>query len=418
VHGGKEGIHGLVIALAQRASVVLCCPGPAASAASLTHYRQHGVDYRPVSHEPRDSVAVFLSASVRLRPFKFHKYGTPKVARLFDAQIQDIEPDAIVCFHAHMEELAQRLKRRRRWNAPVLVREHNIEYEMVDSLLAARPLWQQWLGAPFAWITRRAELAIWARADVTAFLSDRDFATAQSATPRGRGRLVLAAEGVPIPPVREARRPLGPYSLLMPLNRTAPHSVSNARSFFADYWMPKAGNAELADVVVTVTGVDATQLQDITGYSPGVQQANRIVATGFLPSLQPAFAGALALVAPTFVGAGIRKKILEGMAHQVPIITTQMDIQTCGYFRADDNLLDMGTPDQFVAAVRRLIEDEALWTKLSRRGRETVETNADWGACADVVLRELASAGEVSARPGRRFSPRTLAGGGMTDQPP
>jgi glycosyltransferase involved in cell wall biosynthesis len=402
VHGGKEGVHGLVVALAERASVLLCCPGQPASPAALDHYQRHGITYRPVPFEPRDSIAVFVSATAQLKPFKFHKYGTSEAVRAFGEVTADVQPDAIICFHAHMEELGQRLKRRRGWTAPVLVREHNIEYEMVDSLISARPAWQRWLAAPFAWITRRTELAIWARADVTAFLSDRDFATAQAAELGGRGRLVLAAEGVPIPPLRHACRPSSPHSLLMPLNRTAPHSVSNARSFLLDYWLPHANTAALSDVLITVTGVDPAQLQAITGISPEVQQAHRIVASGFLPSLQPAFERALALVAPTFVGAGIRKKILEGMANQVPIVTTQMDIQTCHYFKADDNLLDMGTPDKFVQVVRRMIEDDALWDRLSRRGRETVEAHADWGACADVLLRELAAVSRTSSNGGRR----------------
>lgn len=388
--GGKEGIHGAVQALAARADLLLACPGRPADAATAAHFQSLGVDYRPVAYEPRETAAVILGASLQLKPYKFHKYGTPEAARRYDETIAAFEPDAIVCFHAHMEELAQRLKRRRGWRVPVLVREHNIEYEMVASFRAALPAWKALLAWPIEWVTRRTERQIWDRADVTAFLSDRDFATARASG--STGRLVLAPEGVPIPPARVATRPAGDPQLLVPLNRRAPQSVANLRSFLHGHWATQAGRPELAAVCLAVTGVDAAQLADLTQMSLDDQRRLRVRALGFLPTLAPAFEAATAIIAPTFIGGGIRKKILEGMAHQVPVIATDLDIGTCGYFRDGDNILRLGTPEEFTATVHRLLVDDALWHRLSANGRTTVECHADWGRFADVLMHELAGA--------------------------
>lgn len=386
--GGKEGIHGAVQALAAHAKLLVACPGGPADAATRAHFEGLGVDYRPVDFVPQESAALILSATLQLKHFKFHKYGTAQAERSFDAAIGGFVPDAIVCFHAHMEELGQRLKRRHGWQVPVLVREHNIEHELVTSYFAALPLWKRALSAPIEWLSRRAEHRIWARADVTAFLSDRDFTTARNSGVQGR--LVLAPEGVPIPPARQADMPAGPLQLLVPLNRRAPQSVANLRMFLRNYWVPLADGPELKAMTLAITGVDPQQLADLTLLAVSDQQRLRVHALGFLPSLRPAFETALALVAPTFIGGGIRKKILEGMAHQVPVIATDLDIQTCGYFQQGENILSLGEPAEFAATAHRLSQDPALWQRLSANGRRTVEQHADWAVFASVMLRELA----------------------------
>lgn len=382
--GGKEGIHGALQALAQRAELVFACPGRPADAAMSEHYRAIGVDYRPVDFVPRESLGVVLSASLQLKPFKFHKYGNAAAERRFDAALGDVRPDAILCFHAHMEQLGQRLKRRRGWRCPVLVREHNIEYELVAGYRSSMPAPARALAAPIEWLTRRAEHGIWRRADLVAFLSDRDFATARASGVGGR--LILAPEGVPIPPLREAQPPPGPPRLLIPLNRKAPQSVANLRLFLHDYWVKVAPRPELAPFGLAITGVDAAQLAELGDLPVAEQRQLRVQALGFLDRLEPAFAAALALVAPTFIGGGIRKKILEGMAHQVPVIATDLDIGTCSYFAAGDNILALGTPDDFVATLLRLHRDPQLWRQLSSSGRRTVEQHAAWSAFADALL--------------------------------
>lgn len=402
--GGKESVHGAVQALARTTIVRLACPGKPASAEARAHYESIEVDYRPVDFVPRESPDLVISALLQLKPFKFHKYGDSVAERLFDVAIGPFEPDAIICFHAHMEQLGQRLRRRRGWKAPVLIREENIEYGLLRSYLATRPFWQRVLGAPIQWLTRREVWAIWRRADVTAFLSDGDFKVAKATGVSGN--LVLIPGGIPLPALRQARRPAGPPQLLIPLNWRAPQSMANFRKFLYSYWAPMADTPELQGVSLTVTGVDEHKLAELSQMSVAEQRRLRVHAKGFLPSLQPAFASALALVAPTFIGSGIRMKVLEGMANQVPIIATDLDIQTCAYFKRGHNILPLGEPREFAAAVRSLRDNEDLWNQLSGEGRRTVEVHADWGRFAELLLAELRQVragpcvGAAAARPG------------------
>lgn len=385
--GGKESIHGSVQALARSAHIRLLCPGKAASVEAQAHFESLGVDYRPVEFVPRESADLVMSALLQLKPFKFHKYGDHVAERLFDAQVGAFQPDAIICFCAHMEQMGQRLRSRHGWDVPVIVREQNIEYVLLGSYLAAQPLWKRILGGPIQWLTRREEWAIWRRAAVTAFLSDGDFKVAKASGVAGN--LVLVPEGIPLPPLRQAHRPSGPPQLLIPLNWRAPQSMANFRMFLHSHWATMAHSPDLAGVSLSVTGADENQLAQLAQMSVKEQRRLRVHAKGFLPSLQPAFESALALVAPTFIGSGIRKKVLEGMANQVPIIATDLDVQSCAYFTPGHNILPLGDPPTFAKAVRSLLEDERLWDQLSSEGRRTVEQHADWGRFAQQLLAEV-----------------------------
>lgn len=383
--GGKEGIHGALEALARRVDLVYACPCPAPTPESLAHYRALGVDYRPVPFEPRDSLGVVLGSTLQLKPFKFHKYGTRAALTAFDRALQGVQPDAVLCFHAHMAEMGQQLIRRHNWRVPLLVREHNIEYELVASYRKSLPPLRRLVAAPFEWLTRRTEHGLWGRADAVAFLSDRDYATAIATGHVARP--VLAPEGVPIPPRRVVQRPQGPAQLLIPLNQRATQSVLNLRQFLHEYWVAAA--PLLGETALAITGVDAQRLHGLTGMTPKEQLRLRVRAMGFLPSLRPAFEGSLALVSPTFVGGGIRKKVLEGMAHQVPVIATDLDIDTCHFFDPPRNILRLGTPSEFAATVTALSADHEGWRRLAEAGRDTVERHASWDGFAEVVVAEF-----------------------------
>jgi glycosyltransferase involved in cell wall biosynthesis len=70
--------------------------------------------------------------------------------------------------------------------------------------------------------------------------------------------------------------------------------------------------------------------------------------------------------------------VLEAMAHQLPVIATDLDIATCDYFKPQENILPLGDADSFASTVKRLRVDHAHWLYLSTRARDTVEQFANW----------------------------------------
>ncbi len=385
--GGSEGIHGAIEALARHFHVVYACPGQPATPEQTAHYARIGIDYRPVGFEPSEGPADIARATLLLKPFKFHKYSNGRALRAFDAELGALQPDVIVCFHAHTEELGRGLARRRGWKAPIVLREHNVEYEMARSICSSMHPLKRAAAAPFLWLTEREEKRMWSRSDCVAFLSEHDLAQARSSGVPGHFQLV--PEGVPLPPRRTLAFPGADAPLLIPFNPAALQSRNNTVTFLRDYWRAMAGQPELAGLRLAVTAADPARLAELSGITVPEQQSLRIDALGFLPSLAPAFERSLAVLAPTFYGSGIRKKVLEAMANQVPVIATELDLATCHYFEAGRNILMMGEPLQFVRTVGALRRDEARWLGLAQAARETVEVHASWAGFASAMQREI-----------------------------
>lgn len=390
VDGGKEGIYGALGALALHADVTYAYPTNGEN--PVDGYAKIGVTGMPFPYLPEDRPVSILSATLAGKPYKFEKYNTDTAVRALNAAVPATTFTAIVCHHAHTYGLARRFAQLRDLKVPIVVREHNIEYALVESYRDSLSGIKRVAASLFAWLTRREEFRIWRQADAVAFLSDQDIRTAQEAIGSGPSRLFLAREGVPIPPRRPARHPGAQAPLLVLLNPRATQSVVNLRDFVHHYWLTLRRRNLIDKETLHVTGVTQDQLAGLIELDVAIMSDSGIQALGFLPSLTSTLEGALALVSPTFVGGGIRKKVLEAMAHQLPVIATDLDIDCCDYFKPYENILPMGDADNFANTVRRLRVDDTHWLNLSVRARNTVEEFANWGRYGNEmneVIRDL-----------------------------
>lgn len=388
IDGGKEGIYGALQGLARQSDVVYAFPALSCSEAQREGYRQAGIEPLPVPWKVHESLPGILSATANLRPYKFDKYSSSAAVQVFAQTVPRRTVDAIVCFHAHTARLGEGLREALGLQVPVVVREHNIEYELVASYRQSQPAHLRLMGWPFETLTKREEQRMWAKADAVAFLSDRDLAIAEATGVKGR--LMLAREGIPLPARRVASHPGNAAPLLVLLNPKATQSVLNLREFLHRNWSKAASDLGAAGVTLDVTGVDTGQLAALVDMSVEQLHSLHVRGLGFLPSLAPVLETALALVSPTYVGGGIRKKILEAMAHQLPVIATHFDIETCAYFQPGQNILELpDDPAQFSETVKTLRKDEALWQSLSDAARTTVEVHASWDQFATTLLSEI-----------------------------
>lgn len=385
VDGGKEGIYGALGALAHHVDVTYAYPS--AMERQIDGYAKIGVAAIPFCHQPEDRLLSILFATLAGRPYKFEKYSSDAAVRALCAAVPLTEFTAIVCHHAHTYGLARRFARRRNLKVPILVREHNIEYALVESYRDSLAGFKRIAASLFAWLTRRAELRIWREADAVAFLSDQDLRTAQAAIGSAATNFVLAREGVPLPPRRPTSYPAATAPLLVLLNPKASQSIVNLRDFVHRYWLPLYEQHRLDNEELHVTGVTAEHLGQLLEMDAAKMKASGIKGLGFIPSLASTLNGALALISPTFVGGGIRKKVLEAMAHQLPVIATELDIDSCDYFKRGKNILPLGDADSFANAVRRLRNDQAYWLSLSSYARDTVEEFANWGHYGDAIVQ-------------------------------
>jgi len=111
---------------------------------------------------------------------------------------------------------------------------------------------------------------------------------------------------------------------------------------------------------------------------------------GFVDDLEPLMRGSRVLVVPLLRGGGTRLKILEALAWGIPVVTTTAGCAGLD-LTAGEHALVEDEPGPFAAAIDRLIQDDALWSNLSGRGRALVEDRYGWQAVGDqldAALRE------------------------------
>jgi polysaccharide biosynthesis protein PslH len=126
-----------------------------------------------------------------------------------------------------------------------------------------------------------------------------------------------------------------------------------------------------------------------------------VEVTGRVAQIAPWFEASRLLAVSLRIGGGTRLKILEAMAHGLPVVTTSIGCAGLDVQHGRDVLI-ADDPGQFASWVDRLLADDALARDLAQRARQTVERCYDWRAIGAVLDR---AASEVPARQG---APSTL----------
>ncbi|MFN2371782.1 MAG: glycosyltransferase family 4 protein [Candidatus Krumholzibacteriia bacterium] len=124
--------------------------------------------------------------------------------------------------------------------------------------------------------------------------------------------------------------------------------------------------------------------QEFLAGLPAAAVGPGVTALGFVEDLVALYRSAAVVVAPLPEGGGIKIKILEALAHGVPVVTTPVGAE--GITAAADGAAVIAPPDErFAAALVAALEDPAALRELSRRGRRLVEEKFSWSAIADTL---------------------------------
>lgn len=169
-------------------------------------------------------------------------------------------------------------------------------------------------------------------------------------------------------------------------------------------YLGSMGYGPNVDAVTHFLGAIAPRLRadgpslDVVGSSPpasvyraAAQAQMRVTVSGFVPDVSPYYRDSRAMVVPIRHGGGTRLKILESLGWGLPVVTTSLGCAGLGLTDGREALI-ADTPQEFAAAVDRLLIDDQLWIKLSRAGRAYVERHFDWktiGGTLDGIMREL-----------------------------
>ena len=107
----------------------------------------------------------------------------------------------------------------------------------------------------------------------------------------------------------------------------------------------------------------------------------RITVTGTVDDLRPFLWRATVAAVPLLYGAGIQNKILEAMAAQTPVVTTNRALSAL-HVQDGKELLVADGAEEFSKAVVRLIDNKNLQRQIGNAGAAYVRTHHDWSSIA------------------------------------
>jgi glycosyltransferase involved in cell wall biosynthesis len=140
----------------------------------------------------------------------------------------------------------------------------------------------------------------------------------------------------------------------------------------------------------TIAGGQPTSEVTRLASQPGIR------VTGFVDSLEPYYAAATVFVAPMRITGGIAGKTIDALAAGCAVVTTTLGNDGLGA-EPDTHLLIANTPDDFAAAVVRLLRDPGLRHRLGEAARSFASERHGAAVSAAALEREhTALAGSIA----------------------
>lgn len=107
--------------------------------------------------------------------------------------------------------------------------------------------------------------------------------------------------------------------------------------------------------------------------------SKNVIIKGYVKDLEPILEETLISIAPLRYGAGIKGKIGTALAAGIPVIATSIAAEGME-LKHGENILIANDPNEFVEQLKKLLEDETLWNKLSENGLKFAKKQ--WGPYA------------------------------------
>ncbi len=223
--------------------------------------------------------------------------------------------------------------------------------------------------------TRRQELGLVAKADVTLVVSSFEKELLAKLLPEARVEIVSNIHvAQPHRPGYEDRRDI----LFVGGFQHTPNI--DAVKWYASEVLPHL--CELLPGVVTRI-VGSRMPDDIKALD-----CEQLRTLGFVEDLAPLLSSARVSIAPLRYGAGVKGKVNEAMNYGIPVVATACAVEGM-HLRAGEEVLVAEAPRAFAEAIAKVYLDPELWQKLSVAGVRNVETHFSPKASLPALRRVL-----------------------------
>lgn len=223
--------------------------------------------------------------------------------------------------------------------------------------------------------SRRRELAMVERADVTLVVSAEERDILASEAPHSRVELVSN-----IHDVAGRSEPFASRGGLLFVGGFGHPPNEDAVRWFATHVLPKVRERDPSIVFHVVGDIDDATRRAI--------ECDGMVVHGRVEDLSTLLAGTRISVAPLRFGAGVKGKVNQAMSHGLPVVLTTLAAEGM-YLRDGADALIQDDAKAMAGAIDRAYHDEALWLRLSDAGLENVRRHFSIEAAREALRRAL-----------------------------
>jgi glycosyltransferase involved in cell wall biosynthesis len=256
-------------------------------------------------------------------------------------------------------------------DTPVVVDEHNIEYQLLERVarIETSPV-RRVFGRVEASKVRREEREAWLCAAGCVATSAVDEAVIRSSHPSVRTAVVPNA--VDTEHLQPDSSPVDPDALLF-VGSLNYRPNADGVAWFVDEVLPRVRRARPAAVLTIVGPSTPALLRRLA--APGV------TVTGAVDDVLPYLRRASVVVAPLRVGGGTRLKVLEGLSMAKPVVSTTLGAEGLEVADGEHLLLADGAAEM-ADSILRLLADPALRRRLGDAGRALAVERYGWAGAA------------------------------------
>lgn len=383
--GGKISITNMTRALVQQGCEidVFCLTKKVPPTETIEQFQEYtGATIHCIEHNTGNSLkAIIASLFDRFNPLYIRKHRSLAFEEAIKQHLQQFRCDGILCDHTAMAE--QGLNASDNGRIPVIVRMHNIEHVIWERYaerfhkIDPRRLYIQTQATKL----KQKEISFATSAFHCAMITSHDVEVMHAMNSS----------------IRATHIPVGvDTSTFHPIGREK--SVYNRLIHATTYdWIH---NVEAIDwfieqVLPSINQTFGAELHLFGKHMPERYMDNSkagLIGHGFVEDMNAMLNTASMYVAPLFVGAGIRIKILEAMAAGLPVIASSISAEGIQAGR-EEGLIICDDADQFIREISRLITYPQEAKQLGERARTFIMGHHSWDQTAQNMIELFKSDG-------------------------
>lgn len=318
-------------------------------------------------HSTKNTISKILKYTILDQSIYLSKHYSDKIHDFLAKQVESDTPDVIHVDHSAMMPLAMKL--RTDFNIPVGLRMQNVEWMIWQRYADFLPAWhpKRWFIARQAKLLKDAEIEFFSKMDIGFAITPNDRDVALRDAPQAN--IIAAGPGVDekkFNPSPEITR--NPYEMVIATIYSWVHNVDGVIWFIKNV-MPRI-REKFPEATLRLIGKNAPD--SLANFKDmGVE------LVGYVDSVTPHLNKASVYIAPLFVGSGIRIKILEAMAMELPVVATSISAE--GIKTAENNgLIITDNAEEQASAIIDMFTNQDKARELGKSARQFVLKEYSW----------------------------------------